>query len=135
MSDGSKGGLSQLSSDIVEAVVKPVTDEVGKALESGVKTVVYGPGSNPVDPKAQALKKQDEEKRRQWALRVIEWNKNLSNEQHKLRMQAQQKKVEDTQVKQQEERVKKYQFEQKKKQTPAELAAKNTTEKRKGVGG
>jgi hypothetical protein len=135
MADGVKGALSQIGADITESVVKPVTDEVGKALESGVKTVVYGPGSNPVDPKTQALKKQDEEKRRQWALRVIEWNKKLSDDAHKVRMQAQQKKMEEGQVKQQEEQVKQFKVSEKKKQTPAELAARNTTEKRKGVGG
>lgn len=135
MADGVKGTLSQLGADIQEAVVKPVTDEVGKALETGVKTVIHGPQSTPVDPNLQAQKKVEEEKRKQWAHRVIDWHKNLANEQHKVRMQKQQKQTEETQVKQQEEQVKNVQLEQRKKQIPAELAAKNTTERRKGVGG
>ena len=135
MADGVKGVISQLATDISETVIKPATDEMGQALETGISTVIHGPQQPLVDPKIQAQKKVDEEKRRQWALRVIDWNKKLTDDAQKIRMQNRQKKIEDSQVKQQEEQVKQYKVEEKKKQTPADLAVRNTTERRKGVGG
>ncbi|OGE25765.1 hypothetical protein A3H85_01855 [Candidatus Daviesbacteria bacterium RIFCSPLOWO2_02_FULL_40_8] len=135
MADGVKGATIQLATDIGETIIKPVTDEIGKALETGVSTVIHGPQQPLVDPKIQAQKKVDEEKRRQWALRVIDWNKKLTDDAQKIRMQNQQKKIEESQVKQQEEQVKQYKVEEKKKQTPSALAVRNTTESRKGVGG
>jgi hypothetical protein len=136
MADGIKGALASLPSDVVEAVVKPVTDEIGKAIEEGVTAVVQGPQAvKSLNPQVQAQKKADEDKRRQWALRVIDWNKKLSEDQSKVQMQKQQQKVQDDQQKKQEDQVKQFKVEQKKKETPAELQARNTSETRKGVGG
>src|SRR5688500_3772747 len=133
MADGIKGALANLPSDVAEAVVKPVVDEVGKAIEEGITAVVQGPQAvKSLNPQVQAQKKSDEDKRRQWAMRVIDWNKKLSEDQSRIQMQKQQQKAQDDQQKKQEDQVKQFKVEQKKKETPAELQARNTSETRKG---
>lgn len=137
MSDGSKSGLSQLSSDINEAVVKPVSDEVGKALESAV-TSVFGnsiPQQN-IDPKVQAEKKQEEEKRKLQAIQTLnKWTQNLESDLQKVRQSKQQQEQQRLQKQQEEKKVKQFKVQEKKQKSNAALASKNTTESRKGVGG
>lgn len=121
---------------VAEAVVKPVADEVGKAIEEGITSIIQGPQAvKTLNPQVQAKKKVDEDKRRQWALKVIDWNRKLSEDQSKVKMQNQQKQSQEEQKKKQEEQVKQFKVEQKKKEIPAALAARNTSETRKGVGG
>jgi len=67
MSDGAKGNVGQLIADIGEAVVKPVVDEVGKAIEEGGQSIA-GTGqfsSNPSSPQEQQKKKLEEQKRKE----------------------------------------------------------------------
>lgn len=135
MSGGIKGAIQQLPADVSEAVVKPVIDEVGKVLEEGASTVVYGPPPLKVNPQVQAQKKADDEKKKAWALGVIEWNKKLSEEQSRVRMEEKQKNLQAEADKKQEERVRQFKIEEKKRAIPAALAARNTTEAKKGVGG
>lgn len=132
---GLKGALASLPQDISEAAIKPVVDEVGRALETGIQTVIHGPQATSIDPKVQAQKKADEEKRKTWALRVIDWNQKLAHEQSKVRQAAQQKQTQEEGEKQQGQKVKQFKLDQKKREVPAELKARNTTETRKGVGG
>jgi hypothetical protein len=137
MSDGAKSGLSQITSDISEAVIKPISDEVGKALESASGSIMGGSSSPPkLDPKAQAQRKQQDEQKKLQAMQVINnWQQKLEADIAKVRQEKDQKEHQRLQVQQQEEKVKQYRVEEKKKQANAALAAKNTTESRKGVGG
>ncbi len=136
MSDGIKGAVADTAQDISEGVVKPVRDEVGKAIEEGVQSVVGTPKA--LDPAAQQQKQQDEQKRLAWARHVINWYKNIQNAQEKVRAEQLQK----LQAKNAEEQQKKQvtQFEvldkQKKRQemSAAQIAARKT-ELKGGVGG
>jgi hypothetical protein len=136
MSDDLKAGLSQAAADITEAVVKPVADEVGQAIEQGVQSVVSTP--KPVDPVAQQKKQQEEQKRKEWALKVIEFNKQLQSAQQQVRQENQQKQSEEQQKKQEEAQVKQYKIVEKQKKdqqlTTTQREARKT-ELRGGVGG
>ncbi|OGE20332.1 hypothetical protein A3A14_02255 [Candidatus Daviesbacteria bacterium RIFCSPLOWO2_01_FULL_43_38] len=130
------GALKQAAVDVGEAVVKPVTDEVGKAIESGVQSTVSGP---QIDPAVQQQKQMEDQKRKAWAIKVIEWNKNLQAAQAKVRQEAQQKTLQQKQEEEaQKQKVQQYRvIEQQKKQqqmSVAQLAARKT-EIRRGPGG
>lgn len=130
-----KAGLSQVATDVKEAVVKPVVDEVGKAIEQGVQSVV-----NPqsLDPAVQEKKKQEEEKKRQHVLRTIDWYKNIEDAQAKVRYEQQQKIQAKNQEEQQNKQVKQFEvIEKQKKQAQLTHLEKESrkTELKGGVGG
>lgn len=137
MADGSVGAaISQGAKDIHEAVVKPVVDEVGKAIEEGVQAVVSGP--KVLDPQAQQKKQEEEQKRKAWALRVIDWYKKLQDEQLKVRQAKQQQQMQVQQSDQQEKQVKQFKVmeEQKKKTEMTQLQrASRKSEIKGGMGG
>lgn len=132
MSD--KGPISQVAEDVSEAIVKPVADEVGKAIEVGVKSVV-----NPqaLDPAIQQQKKAQNDQKRIEAQRVISWYKKIDDEQKQIRMQKQQEAQAKMQEKTQESQVKQYKVveKRKKEENIAVQNAKNKREIRGGVGG
>lgn len=139
MSDGIKSGIGQMAVDVKEAVVKPVADEVGKAIEEGVQSVVSGPKiQDPQAQQKQQEKQAEEQKRKAWALRVIEWNKKIDEEQKKVRDQNQQKIVQAQQEEKEKQKVHQFQvMEQQKKDqqlTETQRAARKT-ELKGGVGG
>ncbi|KKS70760.1 MAG: hypothetical protein UV41_C0014G0014 [Candidatus Daviesbacteria bacterium GW2011_GWA2_42_7] len=121
--------------DVGEAVVKPVTDEVGKAIESGVQSTVSGP---QIDPAVQQQKQMEDQKRKAWAIKVIEWNKNLQAAQAKVRQEAQQKTLQQKQEEDsQKQKVQQYKVveQQKRQQVMAVQQAQTRTEVKKGPGG
>ncbi|QQG43168.1 MAG: hypothetical protein HYW45_03130 [Candidatus Daviesbacteria bacterium] len=137
MSDGIKG----LISDINEAGVKPVADEVGKAMEQAAQSVIQGAGSNQTkvanSPAGQNPQKQAEDQAGLIeARRKIAFWKNLADEQAKLR--AQQKAKEEERLKAEEKKKEIKQFARIKKQESLNTAVRNAqtkTEIKKGVGG
>lgn len=136
MADGFKSGLGQLATDVGEAVVKPVVDEVGKAIEEGAQSIVGTPKA--LDPAVQQKKKAEEEKRKQWALGVIDWNKQLEEAQQKVRRENLQKLQSQKQQKQQEKRVEQFKMvekEQKQKQLTRIQIEATKAERKGGVGG
>lgn len=129
MSDGIKG----LVSDVGEAAVKPVVDEVGKALEQAAQSVVRGSGTgqnqNPPKPAEDQAKLVE-------ARRKIAFWKNLADAQARVR--AQEKAREEERLKAEEKKKEIKQFEVAKKQeslNTAVRAAQTRTEIKKGVGG
>ncbi|MDO8498167.1 MAG: hypothetical protein Q7S44_00010 [bacterium] len=139
MSDGGRSGIGQMVGEIQEAVVKPVVDEVGKAIEEGAQAVAgTGQFAVKVDPQAEQKKKTDEAQRKQWALRVIEWNKKLQEAQARVRQEQQQKEMGKRNEEEEKKKVKQFEtFEkqQKRQQVQQVAEAQRKTEIRKGVGG
>lgn len=135
MPNGVKGAISQTASDIGEAVVKPVGEELGKAIEEGVSTVVHGPQAQTPDPNSQQKKLEEEQKKKNWALRVIGWYKNLEEQQRRVR-EAQKQNQLANEEKQQEQKVKQFQVVEKKKGIN-EAILRSQAERRsgRGVGG
>lgn len=136
MSDGVKGVVADTIKDVHEAVVKPVVDEVGKAIEEGAQSIV---GSNkPLDPVAQQKKQEEEQKRKQWAEKTIDWYKKIDQDQAKVRAENLQKQQAKQAEENQQKQVKQYSvLEQQKKSAniTAVQAAARKTEQRRGVGG
>lgn len=135
MSDGIKSGISQLSTDVKEAAIEPVVDEVGKAIEQGVQSVINPQAS---DPAVAEKKKQEEEKRRQQVLRTIDWYKTVEDAQAKVRQEQQQKLQGQKQEEHQEKQVKQFKVleEKKKKQEMTQVQKEaRRTEIKGGVGG
>lgn len=126
MSDGVKGVVQ-------EAVIKPVADEVGKDIEQGLGTVVYGP---PQQDPGQLQQKQQAEKKRiidvRWRLDRIN---RMQEEGKRVEQQSKQTALVREEVGEKERKVE--QFEIKKKQLPQEVLARSQTERKsgRGVGG
>ena len=136
MADGGKSGIGQLATDIGEAVIKPVVDEVGKVIEEGAQSIVGTPKA--LDPAVQQKKKVEEEKRKQWALKVIDWNKQLELAQQKVRQENLQKLQAQQQEEQQKKQVKQFRVieKQQKDQQLTQIQREATKAERKGgVGG
>lgn len=137
MSDGGKSGIAQAFQNIGEAIVNPMKDEVGKAVEQG-KQSVFNTNTKPVDPQEEALKKQTEATKMAEAQRVFKFYKDLEEAQRKAREEDKRKqmmRMQGDDQKKQEDQVKQFQIVQKKKENFALSAAKNKSETRKGVGG
>lgn len=128
MADG-----SGLKGFVTESLVKPVVDEVGKALEVGVQSVT---GTGSMDPATQQKKQEEDAKRKDWALKVIAWNRKLDDDARRVRMEKQQQEQQRLQVQTQEEQAKKQQIVVKKQQQAQVVReAQTRSEVRKGVGG
>jgi hypothetical protein len=119
--------------DVSDAVVKPVSDEVGKAIESGVQAVVVGP--KQLTPQQLQQKQTDTTNQLTEARRKITWWKSLDEAQKKVREEQKQKQMQTQQVDQQQKQVKQFEITQKKKEDINLQRAKTKTEIRGGVGG
>ncbi len=141
MADGGKGPISGLRQNIGEAIVKPVVDEVGKALELGAQSVLNKSPQQPqtttpqLDPAQQQQIQMQEQVGLTDARRKIKYWQDLSAAQAKVR--EDQKRQEQERLKQDEKKkeVKQFQIQENKKQNIALQQAKTKTETRKGVGG
>ena len=131
---GVKNVIGGTFEDIGETIVKPVVDEVGKAIETGTQSVVYGANPPGQDPKQQAQKESDRQKKiADWRW-VLQRQQEQASAQAKVRAEAKQKENQQTQVKQQEKQVKDLKT-AKKKENIALKQATTKTEIRGGVGG
>ncbi len=130
MIDGGKilGGTFE---DINEAVVKPVADEVGRALEQGAQAVKGGqtqPQSGNVNPqKIQQTQLDEQQKIRQWRWRLDQIKK--LNDEQKRSASAK------TSADKEEKKVKQFEIVKKQQKNVALERAKVKTEIRGGVGG
>ncbi len=130
---------------INEAVVQPVKDEVGQAIEAGIQSVVGGSKpqtqqSSQIKPGEQPKTQITEQKGLAEARRKIKWWQDLAEAQRKVREQEKQKLPQRQQQAQQgsQQQAQIEQFEEAKKQkeiNPQIAAATGKTEMKKGVGG
>jgi hypothetical protein len=131
------GTFEDIQEEVTTAVIEPIKDQVGEAIEAGVQSVI---AAKPITPQQKQQKKQEEQKGLIEARRKIAWWQNLSADQQKVREEEKQriemKKQQEEQVEQQ-----KAQSEQVKEQNkaaevnPALAAATNKSETKKGLGG
>ncbi|MBI4040186.1 hypothetical protein HY389_02425 [Candidatus Daviesbacteria bacterium] len=133
---GMGGKVSEAAQTVGEAVVKPVVDEFGKAVEEGAQTIAGSQSSQ--DPQIQQRKQEEEQKRKDWALRVIDWNKKLDADLQKVRQQkqqAEQQRLQSMQQQTQKEQAQIIEKQQKKAQLTAVEREARKTELKGGVGG
>ena len=136
MSDGVKGAMQNIG----EAVVKPVVDEVGKAIEVGVQSVLNRqPVQQSTTPQIDPLQQQQIKTTEQIGLvdarRKIKYWQDLGNAQAKVREDQKKKEQERLQEDPQKKKIKQFEIQEKKKENIALQQAKTKTEVRKGVGG
>lgn len=131
----SKNIIGGTFEDVNEAVVKPVTDEVGKAIESGVQSVVQGPVQKSAPQQPFEGKQLEDQKKLVEARRKIDWWKTLGEAQRKAREEERQKQMQRVQEEKKKQEVKQFTIQQKKRQLPAEIAARGKAEIKRGIGG
>lgn len=132
------GAIKQIGTDMGEAVIKPVTDEVGKAIEEGAQAIIGTPVQKPIDPVEQKKKQEEDLKKKQWAMNVINWNKQLDVAQQKVRQEEKQKIQQKNQEEDEKKKIKQYevmQQERKGQQMTALQKESRKTEIKGGVGG
>lgn len=136
MSNSVSGVIKQNIGEISEAVVKPVVDEVGKAIEQGAQSVVGGTVKF-VDPVAQQRKQEEDLKKKQWAIQTIQRYKQIDEAQKKVREDQKQKEFQEKQKEEEQKKVKQYELMKKKQERlPQRVAeAQRRTEIKKGIGG
>lgn len=143
---GIRGAVSEIGEQVQQAVVKPVKDQVGQALEEGAQSVVDTPKPQQQaqqqnsQQKMQAIRQEESNIKQQDQVKIRNIHRFLnqfntdSQRLGQLRQAEQQKKAQEEQeaVKKKEEK----QLEEQKKQAmhPA-LAAKGKSEIKRGVGG
>jgi len=145
MSDNSgiKAGIGQFAQDVGEALVEPVKDQVGEAIEEGVQAVTSTPKLSPQDPQVlqqqaeQAKKQEEDAKKLQAVQQQIAGYEKIEEEIVAIRM----KKKQDEEAKKQEEQVEKQEkgFELQKQQQKSvdiatERAERSTENKNFGAG-
>ncbi len=119
--------------DVSDAVIKPVSDEVGKAIESGVQSVVSGP--KQLTPQQLQQKQTDKTNQLAEARRKIAWWRNLDEAQRKVRELEKQRKMQRIHAEKKKKQVKQFEISQKKKEDINLQRAKTKTEIKAGVGG
>jgi|SRR3989344_1174890 len=130
------GTFEDIGENLNQSVVRPVTDEVGKAIEAGMQSVV---GGQRMDPQ-QKLKKEEEDKKKlsewRWRLQKL---KELDEVQKKIREDEMRKKLSKQKAEQQSQQKNKQakQFEvfKKQKEVNPEIGSKGKAELKRGVGG
>src|SRR3989344_3355950 len=98
MSDGFKGAVGEAVKTTNEAVIKPLTDEVGKAIEEGFQAVT----GKQLTPQQIAQKQQQDQKKIADAQRKIQYWKQIEEAKSAVRSKQQQVQIQTQQVKQQE---------------------------------
>ncbi len=136
MADGVKGAMQNIG----EAVVKPVMDEVGKAIEVGVQSVlnkqpVQPQTTSPIDPMQQQQISDNEQVGLVDARRKIKYWQDLAGAQARVREEQKKKEQDRLQVDTQKKQIKQFEIQEKKKDNIALKQSQIKTEVRKGVGG
>lgn len=137
MPDNVKGVVGQAVADVSEAVIHPVAQEVKQDVTEGIESIIGGGSHAPQDPNMQAQKKLEEEKRKQWALSVIERNRQLDEQLKKIRQAKEQQRMQQNQEVKQEKRVKQFKVVQKQQLTKQIQIQRSQSERKvgKGLGG
>lgn len=144
MANGLRGQISdeieETIEEIPQAVFKPVQDEIGKMLETGVQSVQ----SQTLDPQKQALKDQEDakkkadvERRKQNIIKFINQSKQQEQQFTQQRKVEQQEKTQEEQAEKQDKEVKQFEIVKKREQTINEdvRAKQAKAEIKRGVGG
>ena len=128
------GGFGTAVSEVVGAIVEPVKDEVGQAIEVGVQSVL-GTTPTPQDP---AKKAAEEQKKAEYKW-VIEKNKQLDADLRAVRQKKAEEAQKVEQTNQQQEKVQQFKVverDQRRESMKRQVQeAKTKSETRKGVGG
>lgn len=129
--------------DSNEALVKPIRDEVGQALEQGIKTVIAGPPNAQQQQVSQQQKMQNEAKRQtdltEARRKVAFWTR-IDQEQKAVRQKQTQEQAQKNQVKHEETKIKQVEVmkKQEKKNIAKDAAIKTSQAELKagkGIGG
>lgn len=130
---GIKGVVSQIPQEISEAAVKPVIDEVGKAIEQGIQSVV----GSQLTPQQLQEKQLEEQKKLAHARRVIEHYRRIEEAQRAVRTAKKQEEMQKKQEESQQKQAQEIKKEQKKQKLPEEVRARAMAEMKagRGVGG
>lgn len=133
MANGIKSAIGQIPGEIGEAAVKPVIDEVGKAIEQGVQSVI----GSQLTPQQLQQKELERQKKLAETRRVIDHYKKIDQEQKLVRQQKKQEEMQKKQEEGQKQQVQEIKKEQKKQQIPEEVRARAMAETKvgRGVGG
>lgn len=136
MPDNIKGIVGQVVADVSEAVIHPVAQEIKQVVTEGIESIIGSGSAALQDPKMQAQRKLEEERKKQWALSVIERNKQLDRELKSIREEKQQHIAQSQQVDKQEKKVKQFRLIQKKRVENIQIQ-RSQAERRagKGLGG
>lgn len=136
MADGIGQGIGQAIGAVAEAVVKPVADELGKAIEEGAQTIVSGPPaqSSPTDQSSGDKQKNDQEKIAK-INQYVSWQTKLEEEIEKVRKEKEQKILSQKQEDQQKMEVKQSEDLQKKQSESVSIALKREQTKSERRGG
>lgn len=140
MANQVKQVIGAIPQTLGEAIVKPVTDEVGKAIEQGVSAMASGKPSQPqITPEQIEKKRAEEQAKMTEARRKISWWKKLEDEQKMIRERKRQEEIQKQQADKKGKEIKQYEVAQKKQQlTKGQQAAQRSQAERrigKGVGG
>lgn len=131
MSDGDSSKLGA----VAEAVVKPVVDEVGKALEIGVQSITGTGQMATLDPQEEAKKKQEEEiKKRNIKVFLNQFQTDQTRFNQQKQAEEQKKLQQDEAKKQQVQQIKVFEQEKKEKSI-VEQTGKGRAEIKRGIGG
>lgn len=130
---GIKGAIGQIPAELGETVIKPVVDEVGKAIEQGVQSVI----GSQLTPGQLQQKELDRQKKLANARRVIEHYKRIEEAQRAVRQAKKHEELQKKQEEGQKQQVQEIKKEQKKQQIPEEVKARAMAELKagRGVGG
>ena len=138
------GPIQNAAGSMGEAVVKPVSDEVGKAIEEGVQALTGNYSAKPktqdpnLNPQVQAQKQQSDMKKRNNIMAFINRFKTDKQALNQQRSMEQQKKQQE-EMEEREKKMKVQQLEAVKsrglEQNVAQQQAKTKSERKGGVGG
>ncbi len=116
-----------------EAVVKPVIDEVGKMIETGVQSVTQT--QTQVDPAGEVRRKAEEERKKRNINRFLEQYQSDSIRHQQQVQSARQKKIEESQKVAEGKQVEQFEVQEKQQSmTKAQVIAKTQTERKPGQG-
>lgn len=137
MSDNVKGVVGQVVADVSASVIHPVAQEVKSAVTEGIESIIGGGSAVLQDPKIKLQKKLEEEKRKQWALSVIEKNRQLDEQLKKIRQAKDATRMQQQQEVKQEKDVKQFKVVQKQQLTKQIQIQRSQAERKagKGLGG
>lgn len=120
--------------DIGEAIVKPVVDQVGQALEQGGKSVLYSPVLQPTQPQKAQTPAQDEAKKQEIRWQINRF-KNVADAQNQVRQAKKQQQAEANQAENQKKEIKQFDIVKKQNKNIALEQATKKTEAKGGLGG
>lgn len=143
------GTFEDIGEVVNQSVVRPISDEVGKAVEAGIQSVVGGQAhttqkqsfdtSTSLSARDRQSRLEDQKKIAQWRWRLQKL-KELEEAQRRIREDEKRKQLlrqqeEEEQTKKEKKQIKQFDMFKKQKEVNPEIAAKGKAEIKRGVGG